>query len=266
MRKDLIINDNLNIMQFVGVVVDINDPLKLGRIKVKVFGKFDDLETEAIPWSVPANGFTSGSKNGSGFFSLPKLESTVNVIFDNGNIYYPMYTTQQEISTELLSVLSEDDYAKTQSLIYDSENLLKIWFLPSKGLLLELDKSFINIKPDNTILLTANGGKTIHIQKDEISIGKENKSDEPAVLGEKNVKALSEILNRLETLCDKLIQYSTTQSTLTSSVFIFAPLTAALSKLSIDVSAIKASLLPIKNVTIPQTRSSTITVDGPPKN
>ena len=38
---------------YLGVIVDINDPLKQGRAKVRVFGIFDDLEIEDIPWSEP---------------------------------------------------------------------------------------------------------------------------------------------------------------------------------------------------------------------
>jgi hypothetical protein len=261
MDKFKIISDDLHIMKFLGTVVDINDPEKKGRIKVKVFGKFDDLENDAIPWSVPSFGYSAGSATGGGYFSIPKLESVVNVVFDSGNIYYPMYTNLQEINQDLLNAIPEDDYTKVQSIVYDSESLLKIWFLPSKGLLIELDKSFINIRQDNTILLNSNGGKTVHIQKDVISLGKETKSDEPAVLGDKNVNALTEILDKIDKICDKLIQYSTSQGTVASSVFIFAPLAAALTKLTIDVTAIKASLIPIKNVTIPKTLSKVVSLD-----
>lgn len=265
MIRSRIINDDLNLMSFVGEVVDNKDPLKLGRIKVKVFGKFDDLETVDIPFASPSWGVTAGSSNGSGFFSIPKIGSKVNVMFDNGNLYYPIYLNHQEISQELLEQISDDDYLNAHSIIYDSEVLLKLWYLPSKGLLLELDKSFINIKADNTIVLSANDGKKIHIQKDNISIGKENISDEPAVLGDKNVKALNDILDRIDSICDKLIQYGTTQSSATSAVFVLSPLAPALTKLVSDISAIKVSLTPIKQVSIPQTRSNSVTIDGPSK-
>ena len=38
---------------YLGVIVDVIDPLKQGRAKVKVFGIFDDLPVEDIPWAEP---------------------------------------------------------------------------------------------------------------------------------------------------------------------------------------------------------------------
>jgi hypothetical protein len=40
---------------YLGVIVDINDPLKQGRAKVKVFGIFDDLPTEDLSFSSVSN-------------------------------------------------------------------------------------------------------------------------------------------------------------------------------------------------------------------
>ena len=43
---------------FVGKVVDNNDPKKLGRVKVNVYGVYDDIAPEDLPWAqivVPEN-------------------------------------------------------------------------------------------------------------------------------------------------------------------------------------------------------------------
>ena len=70
-----ITQDNLNGTNWIGLVVDNEDPLQEGRVKVKVFGKFDELEDEAIPWATPRNNLTGGSATGSGFHSVPKVDS-----------------------------------------------------------------------------------------------------------------------------------------------------------------------------------------------
>ena len=49
-RKDLKKSNSEN-SHYLGVVVDNDDPEFRGRAKVKVFGVFDDLETEQIPWA-----------------------------------------------------------------------------------------------------------------------------------------------------------------------------------------------------------------------
>ena len=58
-------------------------------------------------------------------YSIPKLNSIVNVYFDNGDIYHPIYTYQQKLSDELVEEIG-DDYNNFQSLWYDIDSNLKL--------------------------------------------------------------------------------------------------------------------------------------------
>ena len=132
--------------------------------------------------------------------------------------------------------------------------------------MLDYNGSQINIRPDNTIYLEHSGGKVIHIQSNKISIGKENESDEPAVLGDKNVDALNALADQISALANAITTYSTAQAAITGAIAFYAPLSAALTALTAQVTPIISQVqAPIKSLTIPQTRSSTVTVDGPPK-
>ena len=95
---DDLFQDNLKTSRWLGKVVDIDDPKKEGRVRVQVFGKFDKLSTEQIPWARPMNRMTAGSATGAGFHSVPKKDSIVGIIFDNGNIYEPEYFAFQHLS------------------------------------------------------------------------------------------------------------------------------------------------------------------------
>ena len=44
-----------------GEIVDINDPLKQGRARVRIFGFFEDLEIEDIPWAEQISGLSFSS-------------------------------------------------------------------------------------------------------------------------------------------------------------------------------------------------------------
>jgi hypothetical protein len=147
--------DDLLNTTWLGEVVDINDPQKIGRIKIKVYGKFDSLETESIPWAYPGNNNTGGSKSGGGFHSVPKLGSIVSVKFDNGNIYHPEYFFNQKISDEAKEEIS-GSYENSHVIIYDTvtEGSLKIFFTEQKGLMLDYKGTQINIKPDKNIDIT----------------------------------------------------------------------------------------------------------------
>ena len=147
--------DNLDGTAWLGEVVDIADPLKIGRVKVKVFGKFDQIPTEDIPWAYPGNNSTGSSATGGGFFSVPKLKSMVSVKFDNGNLYHPEYFFTQKISDEVKAEI-ENSYDNAHIIIYDTvtEGKLKIFFTEEKGLMIDYKETQINIKPDKTVNIT----------------------------------------------------------------------------------------------------------------
>ncbi len=70
--------------EYNGKVVDVKDPLKLGRIKVRVYGKTDKLEVDVLPWyqcQFPVN----PSPNSQG--GVPPIGSDVVVSFPDNSIY-----------------------------------------------------------------------------------------------------------------------------------------------------------------------------------
>lgn len=152
--------DDLRNTSWLGEVVDIEDPQKIGRIKVKVFGKFDELETDAIPWAYPGNNISAGSADGGSFFSVPKKGSIVSIKFDNGNIYYPEYFFNQHLSQDARKEI-ENSYTNAHIIVYDTvtEGALKIFFTEEKGLMIDYKKSQINIKPDKSIIIQNASGK-----------------------------------------------------------------------------------------------------------
>ena len=154
--------DDLRNTSWLGEVVDIEDPDLIGRIRVRVFGKFDDLPNEVIPWAYPSSNITASSNTGGGFHSVPKLGSTVGIRFDNGNLYHPEYFYNQRISDEVKEEI-KDSYTNSHVIIYDviTEDSLKIFFTEKKGLMLDYKGTQINIKPDKSIILQTASKKSI---------------------------------------------------------------------------------------------------------
>jgi len=266
MNERELIEDNLKNSDWIGEVINNEDPNEDGRVKVMVFGKFDELDEEDIPWATASNFMTGGDSSGSGSFSVPKEGSIVNVTFDNGNIYQPEYTYVQTISDALKTEITGDNYKNAHSLIYDTEieGGLRIFYTSEKGLMLDLNGSVVNIRSDNTIFMQYNNGKVVHILKEMISLGKENKSDEPAVLGNKNVDALTEISDQIIELCTAIETASKTMTTVASSAPILAPLSAVWTPLAIQATKIKSFIKSkTKKNTISKTRSKHVSLDGP---
>lgn len=155
--------DDLITTSWLGEVVDVADPEKTSRVKVRVFGKFDELEVEDIPRAFPGNNMTAGSGSGGGFHSPPKLGSIVAIKFDNGNLYHPEYYYNQKLSDEAKQEIS-NSYENSHIIIYDSvtDGSLKIFFTEEKGLMLDYKSTKINIKPDKSINLeTASGNSKL---------------------------------------------------------------------------------------------------------
>lgn len=83
-----------------GVVEDNNDPEKLGRCRIRIWGLHTDqinpdelqgIPTSNLPWSEPCLGLIEGSVSGHGCFSVPLQGSHVFLFFEGGNWESPRY-------------------------------------------------------------------------------------------------------------------------------------------------------------------------------
>jgi hypothetical protein len=132
MNNSELFRDNLRDAHWLGEVVDIEDPLLQGRARVKVYGKFDKLPNEAIPWATPQN------REAPGMHIVPRVGDIVAVRFDNGNIYHPEYWFQvdqnEELKADILEASGEPH--NVISLVYDAERNVRIYHSPEDGLVI----------------------------------------------------------------------------------------------------------------------------------
>ena len=149
-----------------GEIVDINDPLKQGRARVRVFGFFEDLEIEDIPWADQISGLSFSSARGAGNITIPRVGAVVNAQFDGSNYYKVFYEFEKETSPDLLAEIA-DSYEGAQSLLYDTDaqpGLLKLIYTRKKGLILGLGDATVQLD-------TQDGGQlrvVIQMGKDQI--------------------------------------------------------------------------------------------------
>ena len=197
---------------WIGEVLRTDDPLQLGRVKIKVFSKYDELDEEVIPWAIPYNQLSTGTS------IIPKVGDIINVFFENGDDYVPFYFTTIKNSDDLLGEYG-DDYPKVWSLVYDKrmgedgegtegeERTLEIFYTETQGLIIRKNLTFIQFKNEDESILLKNGSteKVINISDDGISLGTEGTSAEPAVLGD----TLEELLNSFITELGKISAITT---------------------------------------------------------
>jgi hypothetical protein len=140
---------------FVGIVENNVDPKRIGRIKVRVQGVFNDIDLEHIPWSAPFQ-----KSNGTDF-KIPANGKIVNVIFPQGNLYFPEYIYSENYNINLqnkLKDLKDDEYKNFIALLFDhrtqvysDDTALNLDYFDNA---IRIKKSSIDVKlKDNTQLL-----------------------------------------------------------------------------------------------------------------
>lgn len=190
MKQAELINDNIRDTHWLGEVVDNQDPLSNGRCKVKVFGKFDAIPTEAIPWASPMN------RNLPGSHAVPRVGDIVGIRFDNGDIYHPEYLFQVNQNTDLKNDVlgkSERPY-DVISLVYDAnpDRNVRIYWSPEDGLVMTTGES----QTSQPMIRFSREGE-IFINSDNIYIATTgDEREEPAVKGQTLASLLSEIITQ----------------------------------------------------------------------
>lgn len=154
---------------FLGVVEEIYDPQRMGRIKVRVQGAYNDLAIDDIPWASPFRSLDGRT------FSIPSIGKAVNVIFPNGNIYAPEYIYSENYNINLqdkLKSISEDEYSNFVALLFDHRTQI---YSDDIGLTMDYFDNVIRIKKDSIDLKLKDNNQKVNIGHSDC--------DQSAVLG-----------------------------------------------------------------------------------
>lgn len=242
------LDKNLSDNDWIGVIVNNQDPLSSGRAQIRVFRLFDDIPAEDLPWAVPINSTRMGS-NGAASLSVPKVGIIVRVQFNNADIYAPEYTTIQNIDSELIEEIRED-YDGTHVLLYDSDQELNLIFQPNRGLQMYYRESFIQISPDQMITIQhANQDSLIQLEGETCNIVTKN---------EVNVSAGSKVNLNADEVVAEGNQTTKTGAAPYSHAVLGEPLIALLSTLATAIDA-KLPASPGVNVgLVEQTKQSVL--------
>jgi len=170
---------------FVGVVVDNNDPDRVGRCRVRVVDVFDRIPVDDIPWAKPWKDL------GGNAFSVPEKGKVVSVIFDNGSIYKPEFICAEHYNINLenkLSKLDDNDYKTFKSVVFDHST--QIYRTKSQGLMVDHEYTNINLDESGHINLNLKNNSTF------LRIGTETAAQQ-AVLGNHFMNWMDKLIDAL---------------------------------------------------------------------
>lgn len=268
-------------MLYFGEVVDNKDPQFLGRLKVRIFTKYDNVSDDMLPWAKNMNITVSSNITGGGNYSIPKIGSIVICKLQDNN--HPQWYSQHELSESLIQKLKDNNlYDNGQILLWDDVNDIYIYHIDTFGLCIrtksdDSDSNQIHITNDNVIQinniygvetlytenelrLTHNNNSIIELNNNGISLGSKNKSSQPAVLGNDNADVLNSILNHINTLLTLITVYTKAQVAVGGAIPFLAPLIPALEALSSSVISLQTQVNSTKTK-VPLTKSNKVTLD-----
>ena len=168
------IKHDLHDNDWIGIVINNQDPVFSGRAQVRVFSIMEGIIDEHIPWATPINSTVYGF-DGGGSMSVPKLGQFVRIQFNNGDIYAPEILAIQNLDTDLIDRIKEDYNDGCHVLLHDPVENLSIIHLRESGLMIFKNESFFQITPDSMITLQhADGDSIIQMEGDKINIASKN--------------------------------------------------------------------------------------------
>lgn len=110
-----------------GVVEDINDPEKAGRIKVRILGIHSDnknyVKTKQLPWAIPATsiGLEGGGLRNIGNYKVPDIGSHVFIFFEGGDHNFPVYFACAPAIEDLEDYQEKDGKFKDKEYQYETK-------------------------------------------------------------------------------------------------------------------------------------------------
>lgn len=178
-------SDDVRDRLWMGVVEDVKDPNRKGRIKVRVQGLYTELPLEDIPYASPYFGIDGRE------FRLPAVGKIVNVIFPFRNIYDPYYVFSEIHHINLrskLKELSDEDYSTFVALLFDAKTQIY-----SDDTNLTLDYKFNKITVDNESINL----ELKQSEKYKVNLGTKD-ADQQAILGNNFIDWLDELVRILQ--------------------------------------------------------------------
>lgn len=250
---------------YYGKVIENKDPKGIGRVKVRINGIYDDIEDDIIPFALPKN--ISFNR-----LDPPPIGSEVQIEFIEGEIMCPMwFVFNGKKSTDM--GIDDDEYTKSSVLLYkdlseySNEGIVKILFTEKEGLVLEYKKddniSQINLRKDNSLFFkNSNFGKVIHISNESISLGSENKSKEPSVLGDTNNEALDYTNDTIKELSEIIESKTNSLFKVCMASSILRPLAPSFKTLETELKTKISSIAFKRNKNFyPKTKSKIVSLD-----
>jgi hypothetical protein len=203
-----------NISLFFGKVVSVDDDKKLYRIKATIAGYTEQLDEDSLAWYYPFYGVNY----------LPVAGDAVPIFVFNLDFTTAMFFHKID---PIASTLSDDDYPNYLEIFKRavSDKNVELSYTESLGINFINGKGAVNVQ-DTQTQLKLNDTQVL-VTDGRIDLGKDPKSGQATILGDKGVTAYQNALNEISTLRKTCFQLFNLIKTASSSPML-APIRIAL--------------------------------------
>lgn len=225
-------NQHFHLPPIYGEVLDNEDPLNSGRLKIRILGINDDSTPDFLEW-VEMEGHQITNQH-----DPATIGEQVEVIIYPHAVYRWRHLDFKDKA--LINELG-DDYLKSLVLMYRNltryglDGRIALHWSATEGLRLLMQDSGLQIRTEDGSALLFSPDKLIHVLRDHISLGSEGESAEPALLGDKTEDTLVEINTRIKALHDRVAEYLTQAAAVAGGNPFTAPLAPIMTQFSLQL-------------------------------
>lgn len=189
--------DQSNYELLPSVIIDANDPKKLGRIKAQIPNISDatTMALDLLPWINP------GSMSGYQQFSKPMKGAKVWIKMNRKNHNELWYLPYNEMNDSTKAFV-QANYSKDPEVVFSRANghdVANITYDSGQGIMLKVNSHRINIQPSGDIDIIGGSG-VIKIKGSKVFTGTDEEGYEPMVQGTKLQKILDDLCAAFNTL------------------------------------------------------------------
>ena len=162
---------SLKAQKYSGVVVDIDDPMKLQRVKIRIPQLHRGIPDEDLPWSMPQRTGQANSAGGTGTVRVPPKGTKVYSQFENGDPHFPQYShspTTEDVQKDH-PLVKDEDYPHVYGEVDQAGNMWAVNTKKKTSMYLHKSGSSIKFMEDGTIMIASAKGVMIS-GKDGVSI------------------------------------------------------------------------------------------------
>jgi hypothetical protein len=144
-----------------GMVVSNIDPDLLGRLKIQIYPMLSELDSEVLPWAIPAMPLFDGAGDGNGSFVVPEEGTMVWCFFEQGDIYQPVYFAEAQDGLKGLPDSRITNYPKRK--VWKLSNNIEFYIDKESDIIKVIHPKGTNIIIDTDGNIIVNGNKDVTI-------------------------------------------------------------------------------------------------------